>query len=116
MTPSLAVFLSYARENTAAVQRMAEALRDAGIEVWYDQSELVGGDAWDAKLRRQIASCALFVPVISTATQARREGYFRLEWRLAAQALAHDVRTHGVFAARRDRCDARRRGGRADGV
>ncbi len=84
-TPSLAVFLSYPRENTAAVQRMAEALRGAGIEVWFDQSELVGADAWDAKLRGHIASCALFVPVISTATQARREGYFRLEWRLAAQ-------------------------------
>jgi TolB-like protein/Flp pilus assembly protein TadD len=46
---------------------------------------LVGGDAWDAKIRGQIASCALFVPVISAATQARLEGYFRLEWKLAAQ-------------------------------
>ena len=28
---------------------------------------------------------ALFVPIISASTQARLEGYFRLEWNLAAQ-------------------------------
>jgi len=80
-----AVFLSYASQDAAAVRRIAEALRAAGVEVWFDQNELVGGDAWDQKIRGQIASCALFVPVISVATQARLEGYFRLEWKLAAQ-------------------------------
>ena len=85
-----AVFLSYASQDAAAVQRIVEALRAAGVEVWFDQNELVGGDAWDAKIRGQIAACALFVPVISAATQARREGYFRIEWKLAAQ------RTHGM--------------------
>jgi hypothetical protein len=64
---------------------MADALRAVGVEVWFDQNELVGGDAWDAKIRGQISSCALFVPVISASTQARREGYFRIEWKLAAQ-------------------------------
>jgi TolB-like protein/Tfp pilus assembly protein PilF len=58
-------------------------LRQAGVEVWFDQSELRGGDQWDQKIRRQIKECALFVPVISAATQARAEGYFRLEWKLA---------------------------------
>jgi tetratricopeptide (TPR) repeat protein len=80
-----AVFLSYASQDAEAVSRLAEALRAMGVEVWFDKNELVGGDAWDAKIRGQIASCALFVPVISAATQARREGYFRVEWKLAAQ-------------------------------
>ena len=83
-----AVFLSYASQDAEAAKRMCEALRAAGIEVWFDQNELVGGDAWDQKIRGQVASCALFVPVVSAATQARREGYFRLEWKLA------DERTH----------------------
>ena len=69
-----AVFLSYASQDAEAAKRIAEALRAAGVEVWFDQNELVGGDAWGAKIRGQIASCALFVPVISAATQARREG------------------------------------------
>ncbi len=83
--PNRAVFLSYAHEDAVAVQRLAETLRAANIEVWFDQSELVGGDLWDQKIRAQIKACALFVPVISAATQARREGYFRVEWKLAAQ-------------------------------
>jgi TolB-like protein/Tfp pilus assembly protein PilF len=84
------VFLSYAHEDVAVAQRIAESLRAAGIEVWFDQNELVGGDAWDAKIRQQIKECALFVPLISARTEARREGYFRIEWKLAAQ------RTHAI--------------------
>ncbi|HUR59147.1 MAG TPA: toll/interleukin-1 receptor domain-containing protein, partial [Opitutaceae bacterium] len=78
-----AVFLSYASQDAEAARRICQALRLAGVEVWFDQSELVGGDAWDQKIRSQIRDCALLVPVISKATQARREAYFRLEWRLA---------------------------------
>jgi tetratricopeptide (TPR) repeat protein/TolB-like protein len=80
-----AVFLSYASQDAEAVKRICDALRAEGVEVWFDQDELVGGDAWDAKIRGQIGSCALFVPVISANTQARLEGYFRLEWKIAAQ-------------------------------
>lgn len=83
-----AVFLSYASQDAEAAKRICEALRAAGVEVWFDQSELVGGDAWDQKIRKQIKECALLIPVISANTQSRTEGYFRLEWRLA------DQRTH----------------------
>jgi len=79
-----AVFLSYASQDVEAALRLCTALRAAGVEVWFDQDALVGGDAWDAKIRGQINSCALFIPVISAATQERLEGYFRLEWKLAA--------------------------------
>ena len=78
-----AVFLSYASEDADAAQRICAALRAADIEVWFDRSELRGGDAWDSAIRKQIRSCALFIPVISIHTRARVEGYFRLEWKLA---------------------------------
>jgi tetratricopeptide (TPR) repeat protein len=78
-----AVFLSYASQDAEAARRICDALRAAGVEVWFDQAELRGGDAWDAKIRKQIRECALFVPIISANTQARLEGYFRLEWKLA---------------------------------
>ena len=89
-----AVFLSYASQDSEAARRICEALRAAGVEVWFDQSELVGGDQWDQKIRGQVKSCTLFVPIISAATQARLEGYFRLEWKLAAQ------RTHTMADAK----------------
>jgi TolB-like protein/Tfp pilus assembly protein PilF len=82
---SLAVFLSYASEDAAAAQRLCGGLRASGIEVWLDQSELRGGDAWDAAIQDQIRRCALFIPLISTSSNARGEGYFRLEWRLAVE-------------------------------
>ncbi|HVN34036.1 MAG TPA: TIR domain-containing protein [Casimicrobiaceae bacterium] len=78
-----AVFLSYASEDAEPARRISETLRAAGLEVWFDQSELRGGDAWDASIRQRIKECALFVPIISRNTQARSEGYFRLEWKLA---------------------------------
>src|SRR5215467_14636832 len=94
--PSRAVFLSYASEDAGAAQRICDALRAAGLEVWFDQSELRGGDVWDQKIRRQIRDCALFVPVISAHTASRQEGYFRLEWRLADQRT-HLMGRHRVF-------------------
>ena len=80
-----AVFLSYAREDTDSARRIADALRASGVEVWFDQSELRGGDTWDSKIKTQIRECALFLAVISANTQARREGYFRREWNLAVE-------------------------------
>jgi hypothetical protein len=80
---SHAVFLSYASQDAEAAQKICETLRVAGIEVWFDQSELRGGDAWDQSIRKQIKTCALFVPIISKHTHERAEGYFRLEWKLA---------------------------------
>jgi pimeloyl-ACP methyl ester carboxylesterase len=83
VAPTGAVFLSYASEDAQAATRIAKALMAAGIDVWFDQSQLRGGDAWDARIRQQIKSCELFLPVISRNTHARDEGYFRLEWKLA---------------------------------
>lgn len=89
-----AVFLSYAREDADAAKRIAEALRAFGVEVWFDQNELRGGDSWDAMIRGQIKSCALFIPIVSSRTEERTEGYFRREWKLAVD------RTHDMSGGR----------------
>src|SRR6185312_3608638 len=92
--PSRAVFLSYASEDAEAAERIADALRAARIEVWFDRNALRGGDEWDRKIRREIKDCALFVPIISANSEARHEGYFRLEWDLA------DQRSHMIARGR----------------
>ena len=66
------------------------------MEVFFDQSELRGGDLWDEKIRREIHDCALFIPVISGNTASRHEGYFRLEWDLADQR-SHMMARSRVF-------------------
>ena len=80
-----AVFLSYASQDAGAAKRISDALQAGGIQVWFDQSALRGGDAWDQKIRREIRDCALFIPIISAHTASRPEGYFRLEWAIADQ-------------------------------
>jgi TolB-like protein len=79
------VFLSYASEDRPAARLLGGTLPNYGLEVWYDESELGGGDAWDQKIRRQIRECDYFMPLISAHTEARHEGYFRREWRLAVE-------------------------------
>tara|TARA_R110002167_G_scaffold107971_1_gene275881 strand:- start:173 stop:370 length:198 start_codon:yes stop_codon:yes gene_type:complete len=61
-TATPAVFLSYASQDAEAARRIAEALRAAGIEVWFDvEGGLEQGDEWDAKIRQQIKDCVLFL-------------------------------------------------------
>jgi hypothetical protein len=40
-----AIFLSYASQDAEAAQRICDSLRAAGREVWFDKSDLRGGDA-----------------------------------------------------------------------
>ncbi len=91
-----AVFLSCAREDTEAARRIADALRAIGMEVWLDPSEVRGGDAWDAKIKTQIRTCALFLPIISAHTQKQAEGYFRREWKFGAERT-HDTASGTAF-------------------
>lgn len=78
--PENAVFISYAREDIAAVQRLKAAMDAAGLTTWFDLERLESGDDYDRKIRANIARCSFFVPVISAATQRRPEAYFRREW------------------------------------
>jgi hypothetical protein len=81
--PDNAVFVSYAREDLAAVQRLRAGLAAAGLTVWFDLDQLEGGDDFDRKIQRNIARCSYFIPVVSSTTQRRLEGYFRREWSYA---------------------------------
>jgi hypothetical protein len=81
--PDNAVFISYAREDLAAVQLIKAGLEAAGITTWFDFDRLEVGDDYDRKIQRNIARCSYFIPVVSVTTQRRLEGYFRREWSYA---------------------------------
>jgi TIR domain/SIR2-like domain len=81
--PDQAAFISYAREDLAAVQRLKAGLEAAGVSTWFDVDRLEGGDDYDHKIQRNIARCSYFIPVISANTQRRHEAYFRREWAYA---------------------------------
>ena len=90
-----AVFVSYASENRDAAQRLADGLRDAGLDVWFDKNALqVAGD-WAMSIHRGIDRCSLFLPVISreALSEENRRRYFWREWNVAddrARGMAPD--------------------------
>lgn len=90
------VFLSYAKEDLPQVLALKAALDRAGVEAWLDKERLEAGDLYDQKIRRFIKTCAAFVPVISRNTERRIEGYFRREWKLAAER-AQGIAEHIPF-------------------
>lgn len=58
------VFISYARQDDAAVQSLAADLAQARQQVWLDR-DLSGGDAWWPEILAQIRSSTVFVFALS---------------------------------------------------
>ena len=81
--PDNAVFVSYAREDLAAIQKLKAGLDAAGVTTWFDLERLESGDDYDRKIQRNIARCSYFIPIISATTERRLEAYFRREWSYA---------------------------------
>ena len=94
--PDNAIFVSYAREDLPAVQRLKASMDAAGLVTWFDLDRLEGGDDYDRKIHANIARCSYFVPVISANTQRRLEGYFRREWSYAVDR-ARNIAEGAVF-------------------
>jgi hypothetical protein len=82
------VFLSYASEDREAARSIGDALTSFGLDVWLDQSELGGGDAWDQKIRKQIRECDYFMPIISIAHRGAPRGLFPSGMALGGRAHA----------------------------
>jgi len=94
--PENAIFISYAREDLPAVQRLKAAMDAAGLTTWFDLDRLESGDDYDRKIRNNIQRCSYFVPVVSANTQRRLEAYFRREWSYAVDR-ARNIAEGAVF-------------------
>ena len=94
--PENAIFISYAREDLAAVQRLKAGMDAAGLTTWFDLDRLEGGDDYDRKIHANIGRCSFFVPIISATTQRRHEAYFRREWSYAVDR-ARNIADGAVF-------------------
>jgi TIR domain-containing protein/SIR2-like protein len=83
--PAGAIFVSYASDNLEAANRLAESLREAKLDVWFDKDALQMGDDWARSIRRGIEGCSLFLPVISrqAVSEENRRRYFWREWNAA---------------------------------
>ncbi len=73
------VFISYKRENLAAVNRLVEALRAEGIGVWWDQ-DIVPNAAWEATIERELAAARLVIVAWSPAAVASENVKAEARW------------------------------------
>jgi hypothetical protein len=58
------VFVSYSRRDRSEVERIADGLRRAGVEVWLDTRSLTPGTPWIGEIAAGLAAsaaCAVFV-------------------------------------------------------
>jgi hypothetical protein len=86
---SIEIFISYSRTDLAAAKVLNDELTVLGAGViWFDKNAILPGDIWERQISAAIKRCDLFLPVISTTTEGRDEGYFRLEWKMAAERSA----------------------------
>jgi hypothetical protein len=79
------VFLSCARGDRCAAERLAAVLDEAGLDAWFDRNELQTGPRYEYRIRQYIQQCDLFVPLLSAETDASDEAFYRKEWNWALE-------------------------------
>jgi uncharacterized protein YjbI with pentapeptide repeats len=81
------VFVSYVREDLAAVTRLANALEEVGIAVWLDRTRLVVGVDWKKAIRQAIRAGAFFIACFSSHYWRREESYMNDELLTAIESM-----------------------------
>jgi len=59
------VFISYSRRDTETVDRIANAIENAGMGVWLDRHNIRAGNEWRVQIVRAIDTCDAFVLMLS---------------------------------------------------
>jgi hypothetical protein len=80
------VFLSYAREDSSAAERLYMDLRRSEIDVWMDKKSLLPGHDWEHEIRRAIREARYFLALASKTSVAKR-GFVQREMRFALEVL-----------------------------
>ena len=77
-------FISYIRENSQIVDRLAEELRRSGVTVWLDRESLSPGVLWSDAIKGAITEGGFFLACFSREFSLRQRTYMTEELMLAA--------------------------------
>jgi TolB-like protein len=80
------IFVSYKRENLAAVGRLVESLRAEGIGVWWDQ-DISPNAAWEATIEQALAAAKLVIVAWSPVSVASENVKAEARWARAQGRL-----------------------------
>lgn len=99
------IFLSYAREDVAAVQKIHQSLKRVGHKPWMDKIDIVTGEKWERAIKKAIKEADLFVACLSS-TSVKKRGYLQKEFKMALEIAKEKLDTDIWFIPLRlDECD-----------
>ena len=64
MQPPKKIFVSYSRKNRDVAEKLVKAMREAGLEVWFDK-QIESGQDWDEVLEQRIIEADNLVVILS---------------------------------------------------
>jgi len=76
------VFISYAREDSEASERLYNDLKNAGLIPWRDKDVIKPGQNWKIAIRKGIKSSRYFIPLFSSKS-VDKIGYVQKEFKYA---------------------------------
>jgi hypothetical protein len=99
-------FISYVSENRAEVEKLADALRKLGCEVWLDKNEISPGANWKIALQKAIEEGNYFIACFSDAYFARTKSFMNDELNIAIDEIRQRPDDAVFFIPiKLDRCD-----------
>ena len=99
------IFLSYAREDYAAVKKLYERLKAAGYQPWMDKVDLLKGDDFTTAIPKIIRETDFFIVCLSTRSVVKRsfvQREIKLALDLFQDKLASDL---FIFPVRLEECE-----------
>lgn len=81
------VFLSYSRRDVNIAIKIADALKERGLKVWFDLEAIPEGENWRAHIKRGITGSKLFIPLLTSNVEREyaEPHEYREEWRMAVE-------------------------------
>lgn len=59
------IFTSYSRRDSEIVDRVVNAIGQAGVEVWLDREDIMAGNSWRVQIVKAIDACDAFILMLS---------------------------------------------------
>jgi TIR domain-containing protein len=72
------VFVSHAAKDKPWASELASALREAGVNIWFDEFDLMPGEPWQEKIAEALRASRTIVMVLSAQTAESPWTFFEL--------------------------------------
>jgi hypothetical protein len=104
VNPVPSIFLCHASEDKSMVRELYYRLRDAGIQPWIDEEDLVPGQQWQQAIRAAVQAARIVVVCLSKKSIDKR-GFVQEEIQYALNVAAEKTGTYYIVPARLEACD-----------